>query len=214
MKRLFGAGVLVLLFLGTREVSAQLLRNTFPGSSISAQHAGSIGLASIGWMRHTHNERIGVGLWFGHTPRSHGGSLSTWALRFMYTPWKVDVGEHLLLEPIQVGVFVAYTAGLDLRTSWPSHLEKGYYWWFPNFRQHLHVRSQLGWRAGKDRSQRLAAYLEVNTNDLYVYSWWPNRKSISVGDIVFLGAGMQYYLKPFAPKPRRCQRDRDMLDAS
>lgn len=200
MRAAYAIGVWLMLFLGTGEASAQLLRNTFPGRSVSAQYAGSIGLGSVGWMRHTHHERIGVGLWFGHAPRSYGGPLSTWALRFLYTPWRVDIGDRLQLEPLQVGLFIAYTAGLDLRSRWPSHLDKGYYWWFPNFRQHLHVRSQLGWRTGQDKTQRLAAYLEVNTNDLYVYSWWPNRGSIAVGDILFLGAGLQLYLKPFGPK--------------
>src|SRR5690606_25439828 len=108
-----------------------------PGRSLGAQYAGSIGLVSVTGMRHARNEKLAVGLGFGHTPLSHGGPLYTWSGRFMYTPWRVALNDRLRLEPLQVGLFVAYTAGLDLRGSWPSHLDRGYYWWSPNFRQHL-----------------------------------------------------------------------------
>jgi hypothetical protein len=33
-----------------------------------------------------------------------------------------------------------------------------------------------------------------------VYSWWPNKGSIGVGDILFFGAGVQVYFRPFAPR--------------
>ena len=85
----------------------------------------------------------------------------------------------------------------NLGASWPSYLEKGYYWWTPNFRQHLYLRSQLSYRAGAGFIQRIGGYFEVNANDLYVYSWWPNRGSISVYDILFFGAGVQVYFKPY-----------------
>lgn len=101
---------------------------------------------------------------------------------------------------MQTGLFVAYTTGLDLQASWPSHLEKGYYWWTPNFRQHLYLRSQISFERPMGTIRRVGAYLEVNTNDLYVYSWWPNRGSISVSDIVFLGAGVQVYFAPIGSK--------------
>ncbi|TXI82396.1 MAG: hypothetical protein E6Q44_02145 [Flavobacteriales bacterium] len=179
---------------------AQLFRGALPGRSVSAQYAGSVGLGSVAVMRHTKNERIGVGGSFGHTPRSHGGPLNTWTLRFMYTPWRVDLNETWQLEPVQTGLFVAYTTGLDLQASWPSYLEKGYYWWTPNFRQHLYLRSQVSHRFEGAFVQRIGAYFEVNTNDLYVYSWWPNKGSIGVGDILFFGAGVQVYFRPFAPR--------------
>lgn len=192
-------GILAAVLI-TTTTSAQLLRGPLPGRSIGAQYAGSIGLVSVSAMRHNTSEKIGVGLSFGHVPRTHGGALNTWTLRGMYTPWRIDLTDRLSWQPLQTGLFIAYTTGLDLKSSWPSYLERGYYWWSPNFRQHLYVRSQLGWRTAT--SQRIAAYFEMNTNDLYVFSWWPNRKSIPVMDIVFFGVGVQYYFKPFGPKDR------------
>lgn len=193
--------LLALLLLCT-QVEAQLFREALPGRSLSSQYAGSIGSVSLNYLRHSRNERISVGLSYGHTLRAHGGPLNTWALRFMYTPWQVDIRKRWLLEPVQTGLFVAYTTGMDLRASWPSHLEKGYYWWTPNFRQHLFLRSQLSLRTGQGFVQRIGAYFEVNTNDLYVYSWWPNRGSISVGDILFFGAGVQVQLRSLKPRDR------------
>ena len=178
-------------------VDAQLLRKALPGRSLAMQYAGSVGSWSIAAMRHTRNERIGAGFSYGRTPPSQGGPLNTWALRFMYTPWQVDLNARWRLEPVQTGVFIGYTTGLNLGASWPSYLEKGYYWWTPNFRQHLYLRSQLSYRAGAGFIQRIGGYFEVNANDLYVYSWWPNRGSISVYDILFFGAGVQVYFKPY-----------------
>lgn len=195
--------------LFTLHADAQFLRRVLPVRSIGTQYAGSIGLLSVSGMRHSPEGKIAAGLSFGHVPHSHGGSLNVWALRFMYTPWRIDQGERWTLEPLQTGLFVAYTTGLDLSSHWPSHLEKGYYWWTPNFRQHLYLRSQLSYRTKGSVIQRIGAYFEVNTNDLYVYSWWPNRSAISVYDILFFGTGVQVYLAPLTPKvrpDRRCAR--------
>ncbi|HEY0978454.1 MAG TPA: hypothetical protein VGE21_13355 [Flavobacteriales bacterium] len=189
----------------TVPADAQLLRRLLPTRSLGTQYAGSIGLLSVSGMRHSPNGSIAAGLSFGHVPHSHGGSLNTWAMRFMYTPWRVDLNERWMLEPLQTGIFIAYTTGLDLSSHWPSHLEKGYYWWTPNFRQHLYLRTQLSYGTRAKTVQRIAAYFEVNTNDLYVYSWWPNRGAIRVYDILFFGTGVQVYFAPLKPKPREAR---------
>lgn len=182
---------------------AQLFRKSLPVRSVGGQFAGSVGLFSINAMQHTRTERIGIGFGAGHVPHDQGGPLNTFSLRFMYTPWKLEITPRWQLEPLQTGVFVAYSTGLDLTATWPSYLERGYYWWFPNFRQHLYARSQLSYKLKGGKVQRVAAYLEVNTNDLYVYSWWPNRGSIRVYDILFFGAGVQVYLRPMEPRAAR-----------
>lgn len=194
--------LLLIATLAGAPAEAQLLRKTFPGWSLSAQYAGSIGTASLSYLQHTRNERIAVGLSYGHIWPAQGGPLDAWALRFMYTPWQVHLDERWCLEPLQTGVFVAYTSGLDLRASWPTYLEKGYYWWLPNFRQHLFLRSQLSFSPVQHRVRRVAAYFEVNTNDLYVYSWWPNRRSIALYDILFFGTGVQLYFHTATQRPQ------------
>lgn len=188
------------VFLAPVGSHAQPFRNLLPGRSVGMQYAGSVGLFSVNAMLHSRTERIAFGLGAGHVPKSNGGPLGTYTFRFMYTPWKVDLHERWSLEPVQTGIFVAYSTGIDLTAQWPSYFEKGYYWWLPNFRQHIFMRTQLSYRPKDRKVQRIAAYFEVNTNDLYVYSWWPNRSSISVYDIVFFGAGVQVCLKPSSPR--------------
>lgn len=193
--RLRHIAVLFVLVLLSGDASAQLLKKTFPGRTVDLQYAGSIGTVSIGTLRHTRNDRIGVGLSVGHVPRSEGGPLNSYTLRFQYDPWRVEIGKDWTWHPVQMGAFIAYTTGRDLRASWPGHFEKGYYWWSPNFRQHPYLRTMLGRRTGGGRVPQVSAYVEVNTNDLYIYSWFPNRGAISVGDILFLGAGVQLRFK-------------------
>lgn len=186
--------------LAVGDASAQLFKKTFPGRTVDLQYAGSIGSFSIGTLRHTRNDKLALGLNIGHVPRSAGGSLNIVALRFQYDPWRVRLGKDWVWHPMQLGAFISYTSGYDLRATWPEQFEKGYYWWFPNFRQHPYLRTMFGRRTHGDRVPQVSAYLEVNTNDLYIYSWFPNRGSISVGDILFLGAGMQVRLKGWAPR--------------
>ena len=181
----------------------QPFRNSLPGTSVGTQYAGSVGLLSVNAMRHARNERLGFGIGIGHVPHGHGGPLTTYTVRAMYTPWQLKTDGRWQLEPLQAGLFVTYTSGLDLTAAWPSYLEKGYYWWTPNFRQHVFLRTQLSYRLRDRKVQRIAAYLEANTNDLYVYSWWPNRGFISVYDIVFFGAGVQVYFQPYTPRPKK-----------
>jgi hypothetical protein len=183
--------------------NAQILRNSLPIRSLGGQFAGSVGLYSVNAMLHDRSERFGIGLGAGHVPHGQGGPINTFTFRGMYTPWSVDFRERWRWEPIQTGLFIAYSTGLDLEATWPSYLEKGYYWWSPNFRQHLFMRSQLSYRMKERAVQRVAVYFEMNTNDLYVYSWWPNRRSLSVYDIVFFGAGVQVYLAPLPPRSRK-----------
>jgi hypothetical protein len=183
--------------------SAQILRNSLPIRSLGGQFAGSVGLFSVNAMLHNRSERLGIGVGAGHVPHDQGGPINTFTLRGMYTPWSVGFRERWRWEPIQTGLFIAYSTGVDLEATWPSYLEKGYYWWSPNFRQHLFMRSQLSYRMKERTVQRVAAYFEINTNDLYVYSWWPNRRSLSLYDIVFFGAGVQVYLAPLPPRSRK-----------
>ena len=195
--------VLLPVILGLSGPStAQPLQKAFPGRSIGAQYAGSVGLFSVNALLHSRNERLALGLGAGHVPKAQGGPLGTYTFRFMYTPWQVDIHDRWMLEPFQTGLVVAFSTGLDLTAQWPSYLDRGYYWWLPNFRQHLFVRTQLSYRPKERKVQRIAAYFEVNTNDLYVYSWWPNRSSITLYEIVFFGAGLQLYFKPSAMRAK------------
>lgn len=198
--------LLFVLCLAAMPAQGQLLRRTLPGRSVTAQFAGSTGMFSLGGMRHTRNERWGVGLSYGHTPEGHGGPINAYTLRLMYTPWKLPLTERWRWEPVQTGVFVSYSTGLDLSSHWPSYLGDGYYWWTNNFRQHLYLRTQLS-RTFPGRSvERIGAYFEANTNDLYVYSWWPNRAAIGVYDILFFGAGVQVYFAPLKERTKQARK--------
>jgi hypothetical protein len=197
----------LLLLYGTAPVWAQAPGEAAARWSFSGQYGGSIGTVAIGAIRHARNERIGVGLFYGRTPHHQGGPINAYTAKFMYTPWQVRLKGKWYLEPLQTGAFVSYSTGQDLSSHWPGHLDPGYYWWTNNFRQHLFLRTQLSRQVALGRVERIGAWFEVNTNDLYVYSWWPNRAALSVYDILFFGAGVQVYLRPSeATGHRSCWR--------
>jgi len=42
-------------------------------------------------------------------------------------------------------------------------------------------------------ADRVAFYFEENTNELYIFSYFTNRKTIKVYDIIFFGTGIKLY---------------------
>lgn len=189
-------GCLVLwLSLSFSAVEGQGLKNFLPVRSVTMQYAGSVGTASVGVLLCDRQERLGVGLQYGRTPRQAGGPLNSYTIRFFYDPWKVQLSEQLRWRPLQTGVFISYTSGLELTGQWPPYLERGYYWWWPNFRQHIYLRTAMDHEVRKGPFARIGIWFEVNTNDLYLYSWGANLRAITPYDILFFGAGVQLDLR-------------------
>jgi hypothetical protein len=106
------------------------------------------------------------------------------------------------MEPLQIGIFLAQNFGKNIDFKWSSKYPKGYYWWGSSFRQHIFFSTQLSRALPKGYFSKVSLYLEANTNDLYLYSYFSNRNTITLYDIFFLGIGTKFYLreKPITKK--------------
>lgn len=165
---------------------------------LNAQYAGSIGLFSIGYFKPLAAEKLELGLLYGHTPKRFGGPLHSFTLKFLYSPWRIKAGERFLLEPFQPGLFVAQHFGNNLAMRWPrDQYPRQYYWWPRSLRTHIFVSAALSIRSASRSFQRFSAYLEANTNDLYVssYAGKKNYRSLTLYDIIFFGCGVKAYLR-------------------
>lgn len=188
--------LLPLLLLAPAPVQAQnWMQRQLPRTAVSAQYAGSIGAAAIGYHRRTQREQLDLGLLYGYLPASLGGTVHTVTFSITGEPWHLPLGERVRWTPVRGGAFVALALGPGLRVSRPPRYEPGYYWWNPGIRQHLHLGTALGYRPRSGPFSEVAAWIQANSNDLYLYSWWTNRTAFPFGDAVFLGAGIDFHLR-------------------
>jgi len=190
MKKYF---FLLFLFLlpGHFLFAHEKVKDVFPHEVISLQFAGSVGFFSGGYWRASKKENIGLGLIYGYTPQVFGGPLHSLSFKFLYSPFKVHFLHHFCFEPLQAGVFIAQNFGKNLYLTWPDKYPKHYYWWSNSLREHVFVSSQMSYYLPGKTFEKVSLYFEANTNDLYIYSYFPNRGAIRLYDIIFFGIGIK-----------------------
>jgi hypothetical protein len=168
------------------------LRRWLPTDGFSLQYAGSIGFMSAGYFRQTHNLHHEFSFIYGYTPQSLGGPLSGITLKYTYNPLRFRIANSLQWDPIQAGMFITAWFGENLDLAWSAKYPKGYYWWQSSLRKHAFISSQLSFV--KKRVEKVSVYFEVNTNDLYLVGYYPNRETQTFTDILFFGIGAKVYL--------------------
>jgi hypothetical protein len=134
---------------------------------------------------------VEIGAVYGYTPPAFGGALHSVSLKFTYIPFHVHFLDRMSWEPIQTGLFVAQNFGKNLYLHWPEKYPKHYYWWSSSLREHVFLSTQLSCNVNYKRLSRISGYFEANTNDLYVYSYFPNRGALSLYDIICFGIGLK-----------------------
>ena len=167
----------------------------FPKSAVNLQYAGSTGFLSVGFFKVSKRDKLELGILYGMVPKSLGGLHQTLSLKFLYNPFQLNITKRVQLEPLQAGGFMCQNFNKDLERTWGPEYERGYYWWTRSLRFHFFVSSQVSYKIESKHVDRLAAYFEANTNDLYILSYGPNMKTMRLYDIFFFGAGLKLYVK-------------------
>lgn len=183
-------------FLTVLLISLELpAQNLLQHGAIGVQYAGSVGFLSAGYFKNNTKDKLSIGLVYGYTPKQLGGPLGSLSLKFRYNPFHLRLYKHLYWDPIQAGIFLAQNFGKNIDFKWGGKYPKGYYWWGSSFRQHVFFSTQLAMELQKGRFSKVSLYFETNTNDLYLYSYFPNRETLSLYDIFFFGIGMRLNLR-------------------
>jgi hypothetical protein len=168
----------------------------FSTPAITLQYAGSTGWLSTGISAVTPDKKLETGILYGYVPASKGGTLHSVSGKFTYNPFHLQLNSNWSLEPLQAGAFFVFNFGPGLGTLWEPYYPKGYYWWPRNFRQHIFLGAQITYHFNNNKFvDRLSVYIETNTNDLYLYSYFANLHAFKPTDIFFLGTGIKTYLK-------------------
>jgi hypothetical protein len=163
---------------------------------IEAKFAGSVGQYSIGVGYDVFRKKGRTSIHLGHVLKGSGGPLTIVAAKLFYSPLVVKVNDDLTWWPVDFGVKVSYHFGEPFYIRWPDRYPKGYYWWNSAIRMHLAIESSLEVTMPEDSRFRTAsAFIQFNTNDLYLVSYITNVKSIHFLEIVKAGIGARVFFR-------------------
>jgi len=143
------------------------------------QFAGNIGLLSAGPGYSFLRDRADAELLYGLVPGFQGNSsIHILTAKLGYRPWKINLKNDYLLEPLKVGTGISYSIGPQFHTTWPGRYPDGYYWWTTSFRLTPFLGPTLSRKVGDGHSlfKRVQVYSELGTNDLALVSFISNKK--------------------------------------
>lgn len=159
------------------------------------QTAGGMGMMALGAGYDFWRNRGEADLLVGLVPKKYAGStLSVGTAKFLYTPFTVPLGEKLQLRPLTVGLYLSYTHG-TINDEDRGQYTKGYYWFSSDTRFGPLLGGRLTYlqpsSSQRTLGQRISAYYELGTNDLYLISYYLNTQALSPADILTLGLGLK-----------------------
>ena len=157
------------------------------------QYAGSIGYVSGGLGYDLFQNRGRASIHFGSIPRGEGGPLNIAAFKIIGEPWTIAITEKTTLNPLDVGLMLSYHMGDNFKTNVPDLLaERNYYWWHTNLRVHLITETSLSVQLEPNRFfRKFTVYGELNSNDLYMVSYFSNAATLKLYELVKAGAGVR-----------------------
>lgn len=181
-----------LLVMGAASYSyAQFVRKLAPDFA-QIQYAGSNGWMGLGAGYEFFHRHLRTNLQYGYVPPAKGGRLHLFSGAVFYQPARIKAGRNWQISPLDIGFKGSYQFGNDYFFNLPSRYPPNYYWWKPAFRLHLATESALTCKLNSNFGIRtLSAYLEFNTNDLYLVSYVLNAGSLRVGEVVKAGIGLR-----------------------
>lgn len=155
------------------------------------QYAGSIGYFSAGLGYDVFKSKARFSTHFGYVPKKQGGNLNVLAIKLLFKPVSLRLGNRLQMNPVDFGLMGSYHYGDNFETRWPEGVHpKGYYWWNPALRAHLAMETSVTYEFRKEFAFRsIMGYLEFNTNELYFISLIQNIKTVNAWDVIKIGAG-------------------------
>ncbi|ACT92574.1 hypothetical protein [Dyadobacter fermentans] len=156
------------------------------------QYAGSIGWMGVGAGYEFFNRRVRTHLQYGYVPPDKGGRLHLLSGAVFYQPVRIKAGARWEINPLDIGFKASYQFGNNYFFNLPSRYPPNYYWWKPALRMHLATESSITRKLRRNASIRsVSAYLEFNTNDLYLVSYVLNAGSLRVTEVVKAGLGIR-----------------------
>lgn len=183
------------LYASKSTLAQDKLMNALTPDFAGVQYAGSLGYFSVG-AGYDLFKKTTISLNYGYVPEQKGGKMHILALKLEYKPLKIPIGTKLMLQPFNPGIFATYTFDKELSFKFTSpQYPKNYYFWSEALRKHIFANSEIKLinPLNNKKIQAVGLYIEANTNDIYLISWFENRTTIPFTDIFKLGYGLKVY---------------------
>jgi hypothetical protein len=163
---------------------------------LALQTGGGLGMVAAGAGYEFAKDRLETDVLIGYVPKQYAGStLSLASLKFMYSPFRLPLGEKFQLVPLTVGAYFSYTHG-TINDELKGQYSSDYYWFSTDTRYGLLAGSRITFLgpavAATGQPRKLSFYYELGSNDLYMASYISNRNGgLSIGQLLTLALGVK-----------------------
>ena len=163
---------------------------------LALQTGGGLGMVATGVGYEFAKNRLEGDLLIGYVPKRYAGStLSLASLKFMYSPFRLPVGEKFQVVPLTVGAYFSYTHG-TLNDELKGQYSSDYYWFSTDTRYGPLLGSRITFLAppiaASGQPRKLSLYYELGSNDLYLASYLNNRNGgLGLGQLLTLALGLK-----------------------
>ncbi len=161
------------------------------------QFAGSMGALSlgIGWSygRNRWETDFLLGLVPGNGDRD---PMATFTLKQNYMPWKINIGENFIFEPLACGLYLNTLLDDDYWVSNPDKYPKGYYTFSTKIRVNIFAGERLTFKLKENKNylKSITLFYELSSNDLYLINAI-NNSTLKPKDYLGLSFGAKFQFK-------------------
>ena len=163
---------------------------------LAVQTGGGLGMVAAGAGYEFAKGRLETDVLIGYVPKHYAGStLSLASLKFLYSPFRLPVGEKFQVVPLTLGAYFSYTHG-TLNDELKGQYASDYYWFSTDTRYGPLLGSRFTLLAppvaATGQPRKVSVYYELGTNDLYLASWFNNQKGgLAFSQLLTLALGLK-----------------------
>ena len=163
---------------------------------LALQTGGGLGMVAAGAGYEYAKGRIDTDILIGYVPKRYAGStLSLASLKFLYSPFRLPVGEKFQVVPLTVGAYFSYTHG-TINDELKGQYSSDYYWFSTDSRYGPLLGSRITFLApalaATGQPRKISLYYELGSNDLYLASYLSNRNGgLGIGQLLTLALGLK-----------------------
>ena len=176
--------------------AARSERPWYRPSHLALQTGGGLGMVAAGAGYEFSKNRLETDILIGYVPKRYAGStLSLASLKFMYSPFRLQVAEKVQVLPLTVGAYFSYTHG-TLNDELKGQYSSDYYWFSTDTRYGPLLGSRVTFLApsvaATGQPRKISVYYELGSNDLYLASYLSNRNGgLGFGQLLTLALGVK-----------------------
>jgi len=155
--------------------------------AVMVEYAGGFGLLSVGPVFNL-TSKSEVAISVGYVPPVYG---DLWSVNIFLSRSfiKFRLCDKISLNLLDAGLFVNSNYGDNIYLKWPDKYDSGYYWWNSSIRFGPFVKSEVIFSSKSSR--KISAFLECNTNDLYILSYVHSSQVMKIHHLLVMGAGVK-----------------------